>query len=210
MQNARGVRGIEPGNELQDGIHRLGWGSGPLSLIRSFKRPAGQQFHGDDRHAVDLLAAEDVDAVRMIDGRGQLAFAQKARAVAGIGEPPAQDLDRDAPAMVELLGCVDFAHPAAAEEPFDAVRAKRLTGREAQATAVTAVARPVGREPGRFVSGERGGAACRADRSGTMPRRSAGSSAPHRGHRASCVASSIIHLRTLRRARLDLPVDHEA
>ena len=84
--------------------------------------PPGQQFHRDDGHAVDFFAAEDVDRVRMTDRRGELPFAEKARAVVTVLQTAAQHLQRDAAPGLEVLGFVDFAHAAAAEQPADAVR----------------------------------------------------------------------------------------
>ena len=45
------------------------------------QRAARQQLHRDHRHAGDLFAAEDVDRVWMTDRRGELPFAEKARAI---------------------------------------------------------------------------------------------------------------------------------
>ena len=41
-----------------------------------------------------------------------------------------QDFEREATALLDVLGFVDIAHPAAAEQASDAIRAERLAGCE--------------------------------------------------------------------------------
>ena len=60
------------------------------------QRAARQQLHRDDRHAGDLVAAEDVDRVWMTDRRGELAFAQEPGTFLGSLQPAPQHLQRDA------------------------------------------------------------------------------------------------------------------
>jgi hypothetical protein len=64
--------------------------------------------------------------VRMTDRRGELAFAQKPRALVGVLQPAPQHFQRDASSTVHVLGLVDLAHPAAAEQTSDAIRSPRL------------------------------------------------------------------------------------
>ena len=106
-------------------------GSGPRALHAVFQRPAREQLHRDHRRAGDFLAAEDVDAVGMSDGGGELALAQESRAVLRTGQPLIQDLERHAAALLDVLGLVDFAHAATPEQPADAIGAEHLARREA-------------------------------------------------------------------------------
>ena len=102
-------------------------GSGPFAHA-IFQRAARQQLHRDHRRAGDFLAAEDVDAVGMADRCGELAFAQETRAVLRIGQPLTQDFERDAAALLDVLGFVDVAHAPTAQQPHNAIGAERLSG----------------------------------------------------------------------------------
>ena len=74
------------------------------------QRAARRQLHRDDGKALHLGRAEDVDAVRMAERRGELPFAQEPFALLVVAEPAAQDLHRDAPPALGFLGLVDLAH----------------------------------------------------------------------------------------------------
>ena len=87
MQNAGGLRRVEPADDVEHRGHGGGRRQRPLGRDAILQRAAGQQLHRDDRHAGDFLAAEDVDGVRMADRRGQLPFAQEPRALVGVLQP---------------------------------------------------------------------------------------------------------------------------
>ena len=67
MQNARGVCGVEPADDIE---HRRGGVRGGQRALHGhlvLQRPPGEELHGDDRHAGNLLAPEDVHRVWMAD-----------------------------------------------------------------------------------------------------------------------------------------------
>ena len=75
------MSGFESGNDLENRINRLDWGERPVFLDPVLQRPARQQLHRDHGDSRDVLAAIDVDDVRMAHCGGELAFAQKSRAI---------------------------------------------------------------------------------------------------------------------------------
>ena len=80
-----------------------------------------QQLHGDEQEAVVVAEVDDLQDVRVRQHRGALGLAIEAlgqRRVAGHGV--VQHLERDLLAEVGLLGEVDAAHGAGAEQPLDA------------------------------------------------------------------------------------------
>jgi hypothetical protein len=62
----------------------------------------------------------------MRDRGRELSLAQEARAILGTGEAAVQDFERDAPPVSPMLGLVDLAHTASAQQPADEVRTERL------------------------------------------------------------------------------------
>ena len=78
--------------------------------------------HGDVELPIDLAGVVDRDHARMVEAGGQLRLAQeplaKALVVRQLGR---EQLQRRGPLQPHLLGQVDDAHPAPAEQPFDAV-----------------------------------------------------------------------------------------
>ena len=130
VQNAGGLRGVEPADDVEYRGHRHCRRQGTLGGDAILQRAAGQQLHRDDRDAGDLLAAEDVDGVRMADRGGELPLAQKPRAFVGVLQAAAQHLERNPSTALGVLGFVDLAHPAAAEQTADAIRSPGLTGGE--------------------------------------------------------------------------------
>ena len=67
----------------------------------------------------------------MADRRRQLPLTEESRTVFGAPQRVAQDLQRQASSGLELLGLVDLAHPAAAEQPDDPIRPPDLPVHEA-------------------------------------------------------------------------------
>ena len=80
-----------------------------------------EQLHGDEEQPLVVAEVDDLQDVRMRQHRGALGLAIEAlgqRRVAGHGV--VQHLERDLLAEIGLLGEVDAAHGAGAEEPLDA------------------------------------------------------------------------------------------
>ena len=77
MQDANALGRLQAGGDLQNAVHRFADWQRPLRTHFVMQRAASDQFHGDDRRAANFLGAEDVNAVGMIDGGGQAAFAEK-------------------------------------------------------------------------------------------------------------------------------------
>ena len=69
--------------------------SGVPSTTQILQRAAGRQLHRDDRKALHLGGAEDVDGVRMAERGGELPLAEEPLALLVVAEPAAQDLHRD-------------------------------------------------------------------------------------------------------------------
>ena len=88
------------------------------------QRAAGDELHGDDRRAFDLLGAIDIDGVRMIDRRREPPLAQEAFARVRRIERMPEHLQRDAPPAREILRFIDRAHAAFAEQAQDPIAAK--------------------------------------------------------------------------------------
>lgn len=130
MQNARRRRGIESANHIKNGRDRLGGGHRTALNDAVFECAAWQQLHRDHGHAVDLFAAENVDGMRMTDGRREAAFAQEPRAVLVQDHLPAQQFQCDAAAGLGVHRFVHLAHAAMAEQLDDRVRPELLARNE--------------------------------------------------------------------------------
>ncbi len=94
----------------------------PSSGIRSRKRLAVDQLEREERDAAGFFDRVDRDDIRVIERRGgprlaiePLAPVRIARQLAG------QDLERDPPLQPRVVGEVDLAHPAFANELNDPV-----------------------------------------------------------------------------------------
>ena len=144
MEDTSFVRGFESRDDLEHRINRLDRRERPLFLNPLLQCPTRQQLHRDCRHALDVLAAVDVDDVRVVHGGGELAFPQKSRAIDGIAQPRTQHLQGDAAPVLEVLGLIHFTHAATPEQTFDPVQSDPLTGREAR-RAGGAPVKPFGR-----------------------------------------------------------------
>ena len=78
--------------------------------------------HGDEEDVLGRPSLIDRDDVRMIDRRGQLRLAQEAvteRLV--LGEAGSEQLERNPPLEPQILGQVDDAHAAQAEQRHDPI-----------------------------------------------------------------------------------------
>ena len=86
------------------------------------QRPSLDEFHGDERRPVDLVDLVDGGDVGMVDGGRGLSLADEALDPLVVGRDVLrQDLERDLPAELRVLGGVDDAHAAAAELVDDPV-----------------------------------------------------------------------------------------
>jgi hypothetical protein len=122
VQDAGGLRRIESADDVEDRGDGYCWRQRPFGGDAILQRAAWQQLHRDDWSTGDLLAAEDVDRVRMADRGGELTLAQKACAFVGILHSAAQYFERDAASAFNVLGLVDLTHATAAEQTPDAIR----------------------------------------------------------------------------------------
>ncbi len=78
--------------------------------------------HGDEEEVLGRAGLVDRDDVGMVDRRGQLRFAQEAvtkRFV--LGEAGSQQLERNPPLEPQILGQVDDAHAAPAQQRLDPI-----------------------------------------------------------------------------------------
>ena len=78
--------------------------------------------HGDEEEVVGRPGLVDRDDVRMVDRRGQLRLAQEAVAERLVlGEAGSQQLERNLPLEPQILGQVDDAHAAPAQQRLDPI-----------------------------------------------------------------------------------------
>lgn len=75
VQHVDPGRGVEPGDQLERRIDRVGRLERAAGTHLVLERPVRRQLHGDGRHTLDLLGAVDVDRVRMAHGGRQAALA---------------------------------------------------------------------------------------------------------------------------------------
>jgi len=121
VQNPRLLGSLQTGDNLQDGIHRFAYFQRAGHLHPVAQRSSSRQLHRDHGRARDFLGAEDIDAVGMVDRGGDLPLAQEAFARLRRIQGLAQDLQRHAPAIVEILGLEHHPHAALAQQPRQAV-----------------------------------------------------------------------------------------
>src|SRR5206468_11989451 len=108
--HARRVRSFETVDHLQDGCDGVNDWQRPMPFQTVVQRAAASEFHGDGGHAVNLLAAVDVNDIRMVHGGGEAALAQKALAVLFASEGVAHDFQGNAAAARDVFALVDLAH----------------------------------------------------------------------------------------------------
>ena len=108
------MRRVETGDDMEDRVDSLGRRERSPIAHTILQRPPRQQLHRDNKRACDFLATEDVDAVRMGDRCGELALAQETGAVLRIRRSVAQEFERDAPALLDVLGFIHRASAATA------------------------------------------------------------------------------------------------
>ena len=132
MEDTCCLSGFESGNDLENRINRFNWRKWSVLLDSVLQCPTWQQLHRDHRYSRDFLAAIDVDGVGVTHCSGELAFAQKSRAIRGIAQTLTQDLQGDAAPVLEVLGLVHLTHAATSEQSFDPIRPEPLARREAR------------------------------------------------------------------------------
>ena len=78
--------------------------------------------HGDEEEVLGRPSLVDRDDVRMVDRRGQLRLAQEAATERFVlGESGSEQLERNPPLEPQILGHVDDAHAAPAEQRLDPI-----------------------------------------------------------------------------------------
>lgn len=83
MEDADAPGSVEPFDHLQDRIDGFASRQRAAGADAFLQSAAGDEFHGNGGGAGDLLSAKDIDAIGMVDGSGQAAFAKES--LAGIG-----------------------------------------------------------------------------------------------------------------------------
>jgi hypothetical protein len=87
--------------------------------------------------AVIETNAEDIDAARVADRRGQLAFPEKPLPLRRVVNGAIEQLERNPASAGGLLRLVHLAHAAAAEQALDLVRSEALAGHQQSIARVT-------------------------------------------------------------------------
>ena len=129
MQNAGEMRGgqtvADAGQEFEDLWRGTVFGPRPVA-----QRPAIHELGDDVLLAIEFADVEHGEDVRMVERRGGLRFEQKAAARGIISQFLREKLDRNGAVQPRVLAQEDLPHPAFAEDGFDGVRTKPLTGLE--------------------------------------------------------------------------------
>jgi hypothetical protein len=118
------VRGVQRRGDLGDHVH------GRRRVERAARQHRAQvgaldQPHVDEQLATDLAVAVDRDDVRLAEPGGHLGLVAEPRGVVRVaGQARQQQLERDHPVLGGVVGPVDLAHAAAAEQGLDPVRAE--------------------------------------------------------------------------------------
>ncbi|CKU03798.1 Uncharacterised protein [Mycobacterium tuberculosis] len=125
MHHPVGVCGIERRGDLGDDGHRARWGQRAEAFEHAVKVGALHQAHLQKHLAVDFAVVVDGHHVRFLQPAGDAGFAfhplAKHRVLA---EFRGHQLDGDGPLLDGVLGLVDLAHPAPAQQPFEVVGPK--------------------------------------------------------------------------------------
>lgn len=115
MQHTPRMSGFQSINDAENGIHRLTHGQGATAFHFIPQGATRRHLHGDHRHTFDFLRAEDIDAVRMIDRRGETALTQEALALLLVVEALIQHLQSQPATTGDLFRFINNAHAACAE-----------------------------------------------------------------------------------------------
>ena len=118
VDQALAVRGVERGGDLAADVDRAVRAQPALGAQHRGEVGALDVLHREVEQPVLLARVVDGDDVRVLQGSGDPRLAIEALAEArGLGQLGRDDLDRRAPAQVEVLSPIDQAH-AAAPDPF--------------------------------------------------------------------------------------------
>ncbi len=124
MQHPAREGGFEAGDDVEDCIDRLRHRERAALLEFVLERAAAGDLHRDHREALDFLAAENVETVRMVDARGEAAFAEKPLPHVRRIELLPEHLQGEAATSGEFFCLVNRAHAAAPEQPKQPVAAE--------------------------------------------------------------------------------------
>jgi hypothetical protein len=114
--------------------------SGVQSLQPLRERLALDEFHDDGSYVAGFLEAVDLRDVGVIELREHLRFALEARESLGVvRERVGEDLDRDVAVELGVVGAIDLAHPAFAQQRDDLIRAELRSGAERHVTSSLSV-----------------------------------------------------------------------
>ena len=113
------MRGHEPVADTGQQLGRLPpW---PELLQPQSQRAAVEQLGHHILPILELAGIEDGDEVRVIERRGQLGFALEPAAPGRVRQIIGEELHGDRPVELRIDRAVDDAHPAFAENVFDAI-----------------------------------------------------------------------------------------
>jgi len=115
-RRSRQGRNPKTGDRVEDRVDRLRHRERAAFLELVLEVAAAGNLHGDHRGTFDRLGPENVEAVRMVDARGEAAFAEKPLPHLRRIELLPERFQGDAATGGELLGLVDRAHAAAPEQ----------------------------------------------------------------------------------------------
>ena len=116
-----GVRGVECGGDLPEDAERPAKRELPLAHEQRLQVAALDVGHRDVEEPVLLAGIEDRDDAGMVERRSQLRLAQEPLAVVALAERGGEQLQRGRASEPHVLGPVDDAHAAAAEQLDDPV-----------------------------------------------------------------------------------------
>ena len=139
VEDAELMRLGQPLHDLDDPRHGLFRGQGAAVLDEVLERRAGHQLHHDVRPAPVLVGREDEHAPRVGDRAGEPPLlAEPLDGVGRVEVPRGDQLERDLPADLLVLGLEDRAHPAAAKRPDQPIAGDAL--REVPGAAIGTIA----------------------------------------------------------------------
>ena len=116
------VRGVERGRDLRDDVRGAPGLEPTAARGRACAGRCRRRSAWPDRGALELARVVDRDHVGVVDRGGEPRLAHEAVAEGRVlGEVGGDQLERDGPIEVELVGPVDHAHAAAAGDAGDAV-----------------------------------------------------------------------------------------
>jgi hypothetical protein len=129
VQQLVAVSGVQRCGDATDGVQGAGSRERAVFTQRRGSILAGHVFHVDPELAVSLTTVVDSDHVVVIETRREIGFALKTLAEGRIrGGGGWQQLQGVETREARMVDEVDLAHPAGAEEAFDAEARNDVTG----------------------------------------------------------------------------------